>query len=506
MRLRATVVVLTLGAAPVAAQAPAPRTTITLLSFSDYHSHALPFWSEGRPSQGGIARAIAFLRAARQDPSVLVVSGGDMLNKGTPAWSDEFGCVEWPWLDGLVDAMALGNHDLDYGAAAFEECRRGVRFPLLSANLRTAAGTPYFAVDGKPYLVKEVGGVRVGLFAVAGPDVQRLIRAENLPAGTRWADATLTARDVVAALRGAEKADAVVLIGHQTRADDEALARAVPGIDIVLGSHSHFKGELTTIPGTRTRFLSPYQYLTYVAEARLVFAGTRLETIEGRLVKMDERHAPDPVLSARVRQLQAELQRRRPERFARAGHALAELSDAGVTEGECALGNWVADTLRRASGAHVFFISASSFRRALPPGPLTHEDLHSALPYSNKLVTAEMTGRRLLELLGVSVARRDSNDFSQVSGLRYVARGQEPRDVKVLKDPAREATGYAPLDPARTYRVATIDFQAGFIEGYKELFQAAGARPTALDVHTALLEALAKGPIRGATDGRTGPR
>lgn len=500
------VVAVALGATSAGALAPAARTAVTILSFSDYHSHALPFWSEGRPEQGGIARAIAFLRAARAHPNTLVVSGGDMLNKETPAWSDEFGCVEWPWLDGLVDAMALGNHDLDYGAAAFEECRRGVRFPLLSANLRRADGTPYLAVDGKPYLVKQLGGVRIGLFALAGPDVQRLIRAEDLPAGTRWADATQTARDVVAALRGVEQADAVVLIGHQARADDEALARAVPGIDLILGSHGHLKSEPVTFSGTRTRFLSPYQYLTYVAEARLVFDGTRLESIEGRLVKMDEQQAPDPVLSARVHQLQGELQRRRPERFARVGHALGELSDAGLSEGECPLGNWVSDTLRRAAGVHALFISASSFRRALPPGPLTLEDLRSALPYANRIVAAEMTGRQLLKLLAVSVARRGSNDFSQQSGLRYVVRDGRPAGVQVLRDSARPEAGYAPLDPAGTYRVATTDFQAGFLGGYKELFAAAGAKPTGLDVHGVVLDALAAGPIQGTTDGRTGSR
>lgn len=494
------------SSATAEAPTPAPRTTVTLVSFSDYHSHALPFWSEGRPGQGGIARAVAYLRAARRDPGVLVVSGGDMLNKGTPAWSDEFGCIEWPWLDGLVDAMALGNHDLDYGSATFEECRRGVRFPILSANLRAASGAPYLTVDGKPYLVKQVSGVRIGLFAVAGPDVQRLIRAEHLPTGTRWSDAEAAARDVVAALRDREKVDAVVLIGHQTRADDEALARAVPGIDLVLGSHSHLKSELTTIPGTRTRYLSAYQYLTYLAEARLVFAGTRLETIEGRLVKMDERRAADPALWARVHQLQGELQRRRPELFARVGHALGELGDAGVTEGECALGNWVADALRRAADAQALFISASSFRRALPPGPLTLEDLHSALPYTNKLVTADMAGARLLDVLRLSVARRGSNDFSQVSGLRYTVRDDRPVAVRVLKDGRRPGDGDAPLDPAQTYRVATIDYQATFLDGYKQLFQSAGTTSTTLDVHDVLRAALAEGPMRGALDGRTGPR
>lgn len=495
-RIRRTLIALALAvAAPLLSGAPQARTVVTLLSFADYHSHAVPFWSEGRPRQAGIARAVGYLRAARARGNTLVVSGGDLLNKGTPAWSDEYGCVEWPWLDGLLDALALGNHDLDYGAAAFEECRRGRSFPVLSANLLTAAGRPYFAVDGKPYLVKDVAGARIGLVAVAGADVQRLIKPEHLPPGTRWSDATAAVRDAVAVLRGVERVDAVVLIGHQSREDDEALARAVPGIDLVLGSHSHAKSELVTIAGTNTRYLSPWHYLTYVAETRLVFEGGRLSAIEGGLVKMDETHPQDPLLAARVAQLDGELRRRRPERFARVGHALGELSDAGVERGPCPLGAWVTESVRRAAGAHVFFMSAASFRRALPPGPLLLEDLLAALPYPNQVVAAEMTGARLLELLNASLARRGTNDFSQQSGMRYELRDGRAVDVQVLRDPARPEAGQVAVDPARTYRVASTDFQAGFIAGYRELFAAAGARPAGIEVQRVLLDALAAGPI-----------
>ena len=99
----------------------ARTTRITLLHFSDYHSHALPFYSEGREAQGGIARALAYLRAEKRR-GALVFSGGDMINKGSPAWSDKYQCAEWPWFNGIIDAMALGNHDPDYGIAAFQRC------------------------------------------------------------------------------------------------------------------------------------------------------------------------------------------------------------------------------------------------------------------------------------------------------------------------------------------------------------------------------------------------
>src|SRR5687767_7241923 len=88
-------------------------TTVTLLHFSDYHSHALPFYTDDG-ERGGIARAIGYLRGEKRR-GALVFSGGDTINKGSPAWSDRYGCAEWPWLNGVVDAMAFGNHDADYG-------------------------------------------------------------------------------------------------------------------------------------------------------------------------------------------------------------------------------------------------------------------------------------------------------------------------------------------------------------------------------------------------------
>lgn len=492
---------LLLAGLPAAAQSGSVR----LLHFSDYHSHAVPFRSEGQPGQGGIARALAFLLEAKKDGRTVVLSGGDMLNEGVPAWSDEYGCVEWPWLDRVLDAMALGNHDLDYGAAAFEQCRGQVRFPVLSANLRTQAGAPYLHAGGQPYLVKEVAGRRLGFFAVAGPDVQKLIRPGNLPRGTSWADATETARAVVAALRERERVDAVVLFGHQRREDDEALARAVPGIDLVLGSHSHHKGELATIAGTSTRYLAPYQYLAYVSEARLRFDGARLTGVEGGLVRMDAGRPEEPTYAARVAQLDRELRQRRPERFEVIGQAFVELGEAGTDEGESPVANWATETLRAAAAAQVFFTTASSVRGGLPAGPITREDFLGAFPYTNKLAVARFPGRLLLEWLALSVSRRGSDGFSAQSGLRYVVREGRPADVQVRRDPADASKGYAPLDPEGSYVVATTDYQAFFVDGYKELFQrAAEGRKTDLDAHATLLAALKAGPIEATLDGRAG--
>jgi 5'-nucleotidase / UDP-sugar diphosphatase len=86
--------------------------TLTLLHLSDYHSHGPSFYSESRPDQGGIARTIGYLRGQRlSNPNTIAFSGGDTMNVGSPSWSDKYLCSEWDWFNGLLDAMAFGNHD-----------------------------------------------------------------------------------------------------------------------------------------------------------------------------------------------------------------------------------------------------------------------------------------------------------------------------------------------------------------------------------------------------------
>src|SRR3954469_23828042 len=209
-KLESLIVVFMLFLAITPAQAQG-RATVTLLHFSDYHSHAVPFYSEGQADTAGIARLIAYLQPYANDPNALIFSGGDTMNLGTPAWSDKYHCAEWPWFNGIVDAMAFGNHDADYGPDVFADCKAKIDYPVLSANTLDASGQPLFQDSGKTYKVFELNGVKIGVFALAGPDFDRLIRPAQRPvAGATFGDRTATARQVVAALHDTEKVNAVV--------------------------------------------------------------------------------------------------------------------------------------------------------------------------------------------------------------------------------------------------------------------------------------------------------
>ncbi|HKO54522.1 MAG TPA: 5'-nucleotidase C-terminal domain-containing protein [Thermoanaerobaculia bacterium] len=373
-------------------------TVITLLHFSDYHSHAIPSYSEDRADQGGIARAIAYMKSQK---GALVFSGGDMMNKGAPAWSDEYKCAEWSWLNGVVDAMALGNHDADYGAEELERCRKTVSYPILSGS----------------YAVFTRKGVRVGAFATAGPDVE-------------------TARRLVQELRGKEKVDVVVYIGHEHRDDDEKLARAVPGIDLIFGTHSHIKQPLTKIDGTNTWFISPFQYLTYISHVQLTVDDHRVVAAKGELVPINSRIREDKAIARRVAAMQRELEQKHPELFRPIGTLQQAI-------GQDELGQRTVEIMRDAVNADAALSTTSSFRQPLPAGPLTEELLRNAMPYDNEIVVCTMSGAQLQRVLDFAESKRGTDAFAYI---------------------VRPAT----IDRDESYKVAAADFLAN--GPYREVF------------------------------------
>jgi 5'-nucleotidase len=487
--------VLLLAALSLAAGEPGRARSVTLVHFSDYHSHAVPFTSEGQPGTAGIARAILALRAYASDPKTLVFSGGDMLNAGAPAWSDKYGCVEWPWLSSIVSAMALGNHDADYGPEAFARCRRGAGFPILSANAVGANGHALFP----GHAVLERNGVKVGVFAVAGPDFESLVPRERRPLPTvRFGDPIAAARAEVAALRGPERADVVVLIGHESHEDDLALAQAVPGIDVIFGTHSHRKEELTRIPGTSTWTISPYQYLTYLSKVQVEVTDGRVTRVSGGLEPMSASLSSDMPIALKVARMQGDLEAdpKYKPLFGVIGTASDDLSIEGIADRDAPLGDLVADVVREAAKADVALLTSSSFREAIPKGEVREETLRAALPYPNKVLVYAMPGALLAKLLETSAARRGSDAFCQVSGVLLDAPGGSLR-VRVAG-----SDGPAPLDPARVYRVAVSEFLALTSPVYAPLLAGAAHTDTGLEVRDLLRKSLRAGAASPRRDGR----
>jgi len=409
-------------------------TRVVLLHFSDYHSHATPFYSEGRSAQGGVARAIGYLQREHRR-GALVFSGGDMVNKGSPAWSDKYTCAEWPWFNGVVDAMALGNHDPDYGADAFAKCRSRIRYPILSANTNGFQRSAVFKVKG----------IRVGVFVLAGSEFPVLVKTP----GFTFSDHVAAARDVVRELR--KKADVVVMIGHETIDEDFALAHEVPGIDVILGSHSHLKRDLMKIDGTSTWFISPFQYLTYISRVELTFdAKHKLHGVTGRLVRVDKAITADERIAKRVAAMERDLESD-PD-YASLFQPIGKLQSPLSVE---QLGMRAVTLMRDKTHADLAISTTSSFRQDVPSGTITMEILRNAMPYDNEIVTATLSGEQLQKMI----------DFKG------------------------DVAFHTPLtiDPHASYRVATTDYLAN-VSAYKTFFN--GVEKSGLKVRSELKASL----------------
>jgi 5'-nucleotidase / UDP-sugar diphosphatase len=420
-------------------------TTITLLHFSDYHSHAQPFYSEGS-MKGGVARAIGFLERHKRD-GALVFIGGDMMNKGAPAWSDKYHCAEWAWFNGVVDAMAFGNHDADYGNDELTRCRSTVRYPILSAN----------TTGFERYRVFERKGVRIGVFAIAGADFPALVTNAKLT----FTDPVAAARDVVQTLRESEHVDAVVMIGHEHAVVDEKLAAAVPGIDLIFGSHTHLKRELTLIPGTRTWFISPFQYGTYVSVVEMTFDHRKLTGVHGRLVPIDESVAPDRKVLQNVASMERDL-----ESDPKYHDLFAIVATLRAPIEVDALAKFTVDTMRDVTHADVALSTASSFRQALPSGAIDLETLRAAMPYDNEIVVAQLTGDQLQAIL----TRANTTDPAS--------------------DARSFSTAASPIDRAKTYAVAVTDYMANVSPSFRDVFRDAKLISTGFHVRAEVLKHL----------------
>ncbi len=162
------------------------------------------------------------------------------------------------------------------------------------------------------------------------------------------------------------------------------------------------------------------------------------------------------------------------------------------------------DIARAELKTQMILATASGFREPIPPGTITEEAFRTAMPYPNRLLVYTMTGAQIQQLLNYSVSRAGSDFFSQVAGVRFAIAGDQARAIQVLKDGANPAAGYAPLDPAASYSVATSDFQGKIAGGYKDIFAPAPFRDSGIADIRDLVRAYiqAHSPVSTQLDGR----
>lgn len=218
---------------------------ITLLHTNDTHSRVEPFGpGNGNLSgRGGMARRATMVKELRKAiPNVLLLDAGDTF-QGTPYFNLYKGRLDYKLMSLLgYDAGTLGNHDFDNGVDSLLEAMQEAKFDFVNCNF-DCKDAPALQKRLRPYVIKEFPGIRVGITGV-GVAFKGLVAPYNHK-GVSWIDPDKALRPVVAHLRDKEKVDLVVLLSHLgydekgAGFDDLTLPKLVPGIDAIIGGHSH---------------------------------------------------------------------------------------------------------------------------------------------------------------------------------------------------------------------------------------------------------------------------
>ena len=220
--------------------------TVTIYHTNDTHSQIFPLNPNLKDTikagRGGFVRRVAFIDQKRKEnPDLLLFDSGDF-SQGSPYYTMYKGDVEIGLMNLMkYDAVAIGNHEFDFGLDNMARLFRQATFPVVCSNY-DFSGTPCEGIV-KRYTVIRRNGLRIGVFGLS-PRLEGLVTAANY-GNTKYLDPIPAAREMVLLLREKEKCDIVVCLSHlgwktgDTTASDECLIRETSGIDILLGGHSH---------------------------------------------------------------------------------------------------------------------------------------------------------------------------------------------------------------------------------------------------------------------------
>ena len=416
--------VLLAGAFGVGAQEQPRRAWLTILSTTDLHGNLLPLdYYTNREDARGLARVATIIRQTRREnPNLLLLDSGDTI-QGTPLafyHNRRHNQPPDPMMLAMsalgYDALAVGNHEYNFGLEVLNKARREANFPWLSSNTYRQ-GTEQTYYD--PYIIKELDGVRVGVLGLTTPGVPSWDNPENY-AGLEFRHPVAEAQKWVRILRERERVDLVVVAMHmgveqnlstgelnpgQVPNENAAvrIAQEVPGVDVILMGHTHRDVPSLFINGV----------LLTQADAwgrRLARADLYLRRDPGpqgrwRVVAQAARTIPvaNVEADAEIVRLAEPYHRETQEWLNRViGESPAELTAEQARFADSALLDLIHRVQLDAGRADVSMAAVFNPRARIPRGPVTVRDIASLYIYENTLVVIEVTGQQLKEALEFS--------------------------------------------------------------------------------------------------------
>lgn len=437
----------------------AAEKEIVLFHTNDTHARV----EEGKYAGMGFAKIATYIKEQKaKNPNMLVVDAGDTFHGQTIATLVKGESIVKIMNQIGYDAMAAGNHDFDYGKDRLVELAGMTNFPVLASNVKKEDGTSLL----KDYIIKEVDGVKFGIFGLSTPETAYMTHPKNVE-GITFADPIKEAKKMVEELKG--KADVIVVLGHigldeSSKVTSEKIIKEVEGIDVFVDGHSHTTLEKGKLVGN-TLIVSTGEYDKNLGKVTLKFADIKLVSKEASLLSKEEAAniAEDQEVVKVVTDIK-ESQKKVLSEVVGKTSVVLDGEREHVRTGETNLGNLITDAMIDLTKAEVAITNGGGIRASINKGEITKEEIITVLPFGNYIVTKNLTGKQILAALehGTDSAPEPKGAYPHVAGMTYKVDANKPAGNRVCD----VMVNGKPLKLERSYLVATNDFMAAGGDNY----------------------------------------
>jgi len=484
---------------PLAGNTSSKRVHIVVLGTTDLHGNLFPVdYYTNKADNRGLAKIATLVKQFRKEnQNVLLIDSGDTI-QGTPLeyyHNKKNNQPPDPMMLAMnalhYDAMTVGNHEYNFGLQVLEKARSEAEFPWLSANTynKGTNQTHY-----KPYIIKEVAGVRLGVLGLTTPGIPNWENAPNY-AGLEFREPVSEAKKWVPVLRRKERADVVIIAMHMGLEQDLrtgeinpgqvpnenraiAIAQQVPGVDLIFMGHTHRDVPSVTVNGVQ--LIQANYWGRHLARVDLYLENTgprwRVFARAAGTIATDDRVAPDQELlkigEPYDRETQAWLSRA-------IGESAAELTAAEARFRDTAILDLIQRVQLEAGKAQVSMAAVFNPDARIAEGPVTVRDIAGLYVYENTLVVLEVTGQQLKDALehsakyfrpyepGKSAAelvdeKIPAYNFDIAEGVTYELNIAKPIGQRIEN---LQFQGQ-PLSPTQKLRLATNNYRVNGGGGY----------------------------------------
>ncbi len=414
------VLTLTLVLFPQAGSGVVPgRVHITILGTTDLHGNINPVdYYTDKPDNRGLAKIATLIKRARkEEPNLLLIDSGDTI-QGSPLESYHNRKNNQPpdpmmlVMNSLhYDLMTVGNHEYNFGLKVIEKARSEARFPWISANTyETGTNKTHY----QPYVIREVAGVRIGILGLTTPGIPNWDNAPNY-AGLEFREPVSEAKKWIPLLRKKERADVVIIAMHMGLEEDlrtgeinpgqipheneaVAIAKQVPGIDLIFMGHTHREVPSLNINGV---LLTQANYWgRHLARADLYLQKQngrwRVYAESARTIPVDDKVEPDQ----EALKLTEPYHKETESWLARViGESSEELTARDARFRDTAILDLIQRVQLEAGKADVSMVASFNLEARIRKGPVTVRDIAGLYVYENTLVVLEVTGDQLKQAL-----------------------------------------------------------------------------------------------------------